>query len=61
MPSTGMISCIPVRVKMRLQAAAIWITLCVPSIVVTLVLFVSGGSETGSTDNARNTDEQVSW
>ena len=33
--------CIPVRVKMRLQAAMLWAVLSIPSILVTIVLFIS--------------------
>ena len=34
-------SCIPVRVKMRLQAAMLWAILSIPSILVTIILFIS--------------------
>ena len=33
--------CIPVRVKMRLQAAMLWAILSIPSILVTIILFIS--------------------
>ena len=41
MPTTESTTCVPVRVKMRLQAAILWALLSIPSIVVTIVLYVS--------------------
>ena len=40
MPNTTSAACVPVRVKMRLQAIGLWAFLSIPSIVVTILLFV---------------------
>ena len=40
MPNTTSTACVPVRVKMRLQAIGLWAFLSIPSIVVTILLFV---------------------